>query len=277
MRLAKQDFLELLKKQLVRHIDLETAYAMVDEGAVWLDVRTQDEYERGSFEDSVNIPLAGLRDELSELVFNATYILCCDTGGRSGSAAFMLSHKGYDVYVLEGGIAAVSPEDLESAGMPLQQVAGNADEFEAGSDPARAEVIEFEAGRRDADPAGEAAAGPVSDGILQPAAEEAAGLADDSFGQDGLLAELQQEKDLLVAEIDHYRDTERRLTEQLDLLRAELGETGEKLGEFYARAKTDADEKQSLQAQYAELQDAFNEQQQVYESRLGETAGRLEE
>jgi CRP-like cAMP-binding protein len=131
MRLAKQDFLELLKKQLVRHIDLETAYAMVDEGAVWLDVRTLDEYERGSFEDSVNIPLAGLRDELSELVFNATYILCCDTGGRSGSAAFMLSHKGYDVYVLEGGIAAVSPEDLESAGMPLQQVAGNADEFEA--------------------------------------------------------------------------------------------------------------------------------------------------
>jgi formylglycine-generating enzyme required for sulfatase activity/chromosome segregation ATPase len=99
----------------------------------------------------------------------------------------------------------------------------------------------------------------------------------DSLEQDGVLAELQQEKDLLVAEIDHYRDTERRLTEQLDLLRAELGETGEKLGEFYARAKTDADEKQSLQAQYAELQDAFNEQQQVYESRLGETAARLEE
>jgi CRP-like cAMP-binding protein len=181
MRLAKQDFLELLKKQLVRHIDLETAYAMVDEGAVWLDVRTLDEYERGSFEDSVNIPLAGLREELSELVFNATYILCCDTGGRSGSAAFMLSHKGYDVYVLEGGIAALVPEELASAGMPLQQVAGNDAVSEAGSGRACAEVIGFEAGRRDTDPASETAASPVPDGTLQPATEDAAAGFDTPF------------------------------------------------------------------------------------------------
>jgi formylglycine-generating enzyme required for sulfatase activity/CRP-like cAMP-binding protein/chromosome segregation ATPase len=277
MRLAKQDFLELLKKQLVRHIDLETAYVMVDEGAVWLDVRTLDEYERGSFEDSVNIPLAGLREELSELVFNATYILCCDTGGRSGSAAFMLSHKGYDVYVLEGGIAALAPEELASAGMPLQQVAGNNDVSDAGSGQASAEVIEFEAGRRDTDSVTESAASPVPGGTLPSAAEEAAAKDNASFAQDALLAELQQEKSLLVAEIDRYRDTERRLTEQLDLLRAELGETGEKLGEFYAQAKTHADEKKSLQEQYAGLQDEFNEQQQAYESRLDETTVRLAE
>ena len=277
MRLAKQDFLELLKKQLVRHIDLETASAMVDEGAVWLDVRTPDEYERGSFEDSVNIPLAGLREELSELVFNATYILCCDTGGRSGSAAFMLSHKGYDVYVLEGGVAALAPDELASAGIPLQQVSGNNEVSEAGSDQASAEVIEFEVGRRGSDSTGEIAEDPVQDGRLQPSAEVAAGVDDTSFEQDGLLAELQQEKNLLVAEIDSYRDTEKRLTEQLDLLRAELGEAGEKLGEFYAQAKTDTDEKRSLQEQYAELQVAFNEQQQVYESKLDETTARLEE
>jgi len=122
MRLAKQDFVELLKKQLVRHIDRKTALAMVEEGAVWLDVRTSDEYDRGCFEDSVNIPLADLREEMSELVFNATYILCCDTGGRSGSAAFMLSHRGFDVYVLDGGIAALTPDDLRAAGMPLQHI-----------------------------------------------------------------------------------------------------------------------------------------------------------
>ena len=154
MRLAKQDFVELLKKQLVKHIDRKTAYTMVEEGAVWLDVRTPDEYERGSFEDSVNIPLADLRGELSELVFNATYILYCDTGGRSGAAAFMLSHKGFDVYVLEGGIATLTPDDLEAAGMPLQHTGRN-EVSEAGSGHAEAEVIKFEAGRRDPVPAGD--------------------------------------------------------------------------------------------------------------------------
>jgi len=259
MRLAKQDFVELLKKQLVRHIDRKTAYAMVDEGAVWLDVRTPDEYERGSFEDGVNIPLADLRDELSELVFNATYILCCDTGGRSGSAAFMLSHKGFDVYVLEGGIAAMTPEDLEAAGMPLQHT-GRSEVSETGSDHAGAEVIQLETGRRDTLPA--------------DMGDEQVGL---SPLQDRLLAELQQEKTSLVAEIESYRNTEQRLTEQLDLLRAELGETGEKLGVLYSQAKTDAEEKQLLRDQYAALQEEFNELQRTYESKRDETARRIDE
>ena len=69
MRLAKKDFVELLKNQLVKRVDYEQAAAMVDDGAVWVDVRTQDEYEHGAFEDSVNIPLFCLRDELSELEY----------------------------------------------------------------------------------------------------------------------------------------------------------------------------------------------------------------
>ena len=99
MRLAKKDFVELLKNQLLKRVEYEQAAAMVDEGAVWVDVRTADEYENGAFEDSVNIPLFRLRDELSELVFNSKYIICCDTGRRSELAAFLLSHKGFDVYL----------------------------------------------------------------------------------------------------------------------------------------------------------------------------------
>jgi len=105
MRLAKEDFIELLKNQLVQRVDYKQAAAMVED-AVWVDVRTADEYESGSFEDSVNMPLSNLRNEMSELVFNTKYIICCDTGRRSESAGFLLSHKGFDVYVLEGGIPA---------------------------------------------------------------------------------------------------------------------------------------------------------------------------
>ena len=104
MRLSSNDFLDLLKNQLVKHVEYEQALAMVDEDAVWVDVRTKDEYESGSFEDSVNLPLSDLRNEIAELVFNTKYIVCCDTGKRSELAGFLLSHKGFDVYVLEGGI-----------------------------------------------------------------------------------------------------------------------------------------------------------------------------
>lgn len=33
------------------------------------------------------------------------YVVCCDTGRRSAAAAFILVEKGFDAYVLRGGIA----------------------------------------------------------------------------------------------------------------------------------------------------------------------------
>ncbi|HYQ72888.1 MAG TPA: SUMF1/EgtB/PvdO family nonheme iron enzyme [Gammaproteobacteria bacterium] len=269
MRLAKQDFVELLKKQLVKHIDRNTAHAMVEEGAVWLDVRTPDEHARGSFDDSVNIPLSSLRDEMSELVFNATYILYCDTGGRSGSAAFMLSHTGFDVYVLEGGTAALTAEELDSAGMSLQHGAVDR-ESESAAESAEADIISLETARR--------APGAGENDIHETAA---AGMDEGNSGvtpeQEQLRAELQHEKAALLAEIENYRDTEQRLTEQLELLRAELGESGEKLGVLYAQAKSDAEEKQTLREQYDALREELNEQQQVHKAKQDETSRRIDD
>jgi len=119
MRLAKEEFIELLKNQLVTRVDYQQAAVMVDEGAVWVDVRTVDEYECGSFEDSVNMPLSNLRDEMYELVFNTSYIICCDTGRRSESAGFLLSHKGFDVYVLEGGLPAADVTDTDAGSQTI--------------------------------------------------------------------------------------------------------------------------------------------------------------
>ncbi len=137
MRLAKEDFVDLLQKPLVRRVGYEQALGMVDEGAVWLDVRSPGEYENSAFEDSANIPLAELRGEMPELVYNAKYIICCDTGRRSASAAFILSHKGFEVYVLDGGMnglpleaagdAAPQPEADAVAGVPPVAAAGVVD------------------------------------------------------------------------------------------------------------------------------------------------------
>jgi len=112
MRLAKKDFLELMVKPLVKYIDYGRAAKMVEEGAVWLDVRTPGEYAHYSLDDSVNVPLADLREEFPEMISDANYVICCDTGRRSTSAAFLLSHRGLKVYLLEGGLNAVPPEVL---------------------------------------------------------------------------------------------------------------------------------------------------------------------
>jgi len=133
MRLAKQDFIELLQKPLVRYVDYEAAVQMVDAGAVWVDVRTAEEYDSGAIEDSVNIPLSSVRREMHDLVFNVPYMLCCDTGQRSTSAAFILSHKGFDVYVLEDGLPAIpenTPHHLPESSPEAPEVATGADGLE---------------------------------------------------------------------------------------------------------------------------------------------------
>jgi len=278
MQLAKADFNELLKKQLVKHIDCETACAMVEEGAVWLDVRTPDEYDRGSIEDSVNVPLASLRGELSELVFNATYILCCDTGGRSGSAAFMLSHKGFDVYVLEGGMSGLSMEQLEMVGMPVpQQAEGHGGT--TGVDHPEAEVIEFHSSECSPDDGGmeDGEPGDGEDGEKLSSPEPAAVYRTDESGRHNPDAGLEHEKNVLLAQLEEYRGTVSRQAEQLELLRGELGESGEKLGELYSRSKADTEEKALLRQQYAALQEEFSQQRRADAGKLEEASARIDE
>ena len=139
MRLGKKDFVELLQKPLVKSISYEEAATMVDEGAVWIDVRSAEEYECNAFEDSVNIPLTELRDQIPELVFNAKYIICCDTGHRSISAAFVLSHKGFEAYVLNGGLNGL----LSGADARPQHGSSNSSRLAVNDNRQSAEIIAF--------------------------------------------------------------------------------------------------------------------------------------
>jgi rhodanese-related sulfurtransferase len=34
------------------------------------------------------------------------YVIYCDSGARSSSAAFLMSERGFDVFLLEGGLTA---------------------------------------------------------------------------------------------------------------------------------------------------------------------------
>lgn len=107
MRLAKDDFRQLLNDPLARKMSFADAEKMVASGkAKWLDVRLPSEHQNYSLPGSINVPLYMLRMKLNTLDLKMAYIACCDTGRRSSVAVFVLTQKGYEAYVLDKGIPA---------------------------------------------------------------------------------------------------------------------------------------------------------------------------
>jgi CRP-like cAMP-binding protein len=117
MRLAKSDFIELLNAPLLQWVGYQQACELVaKQGAQWLDARLPSEHEHSRITGSINIPLIFLRMKAASLDAGRRYIAYCDTGRRSSAAAYLLAERGFDILVLEGGLASVPPEALETAG-----------------------------------------------------------------------------------------------------------------------------------------------------------------
>lgn len=104
-RLSKSDFRALLNEPLARKVRFAEAKSAVDRGdAKWLDVRMPTEVAAAPIAGAINIPLFMLRMKLNLLDPNGRYIAFCDSGRRSSVAVFVLSQKGYDVSMLDGGL-----------------------------------------------------------------------------------------------------------------------------------------------------------------------------
>lgn len=104
MRLSKEDFNALLKEPMLNWLGFEEAQEKVAHGARFLDVRLESEHANNGLPGSLNIPLFMLRLKTDSLDPKVPYILCCDTGRRSSAAAFLLSERGFQTFVLKGGI-----------------------------------------------------------------------------------------------------------------------------------------------------------------------------
>ncbi len=107
MRLNKQDFRELMNEPILQWVTSEQAQELVKRGGRWLDVRLPSEFQNLAIEDATNIPLYFIRLKLSTLDKERPYIVYCDTGRRSSAAAFILVERGYDAYVLKGGLSTM--------------------------------------------------------------------------------------------------------------------------------------------------------------------------
>jgi rhodanese-related sulfurtransferase len=78
---------------------------VLEKGARWLDVRLPSEHQNLAIEGALNVPLYLIRLKLSTLDRNRPYIVYCDTGRRSSAAAYILVERGFEAYVLRGGLS----------------------------------------------------------------------------------------------------------------------------------------------------------------------------
>ena len=77
--------------------------ALKKAGAIVLDVRTKAEYNSGHIDNSINIPVGDLGNNLSKFKDKDQPIICCCASGmRSGQAKRLLQSNGYTA-VYNGG------------------------------------------------------------------------------------------------------------------------------------------------------------------------------
>ncbi len=104
MRLGKDDFRKLLNEPMLDWVDTAAAEKVIQEGGQWLDVRLPSEFEAYHNEGAINVPLYFIRLKLKTLDASVKYVVCCDTGRRSSAGAFILNERGFQTYVLKGGL-----------------------------------------------------------------------------------------------------------------------------------------------------------------------------
>ena len=73
----------------------EAIRALVEQGAMVLDVRTPGEFSQGHAPGSRNIPLDRLSGQLKALNRSKPILVCCASGARSAAAKAILDKAGF--------------------------------------------------------------------------------------------------------------------------------------------------------------------------------------
>ena len=93
------------------------AYVKYQQGAFFLDVRSQEEWDQFHLKGSTLIPLDELPDRLSELPKDKDIVVVCKSGHRSESGAAILQKAGFtQVSCLSGGLLA-----WQEANYPIEE------------------------------------------------------------------------------------------------------------------------------------------------------------
>lgn len=95
--------------------EFNASFAIPDSNTVILDVRTDQEYEAGAIPNSVqlNFMNSDFKNQVSQFDPDKTYIVYCQSGGRSSAASKIMSQElGFEnVKNLEGGYSTWSKSE----------------------------------------------------------------------------------------------------------------------------------------------------------------------
>ena len=87
-----------------QNVNVEEALALVDAGALLLDVREDAEWEAGHAAQALHVSLSEVPDHLEELPRDRVVVCVCRSGARSARAANYLIEQGLQAVNLEGGM-----------------------------------------------------------------------------------------------------------------------------------------------------------------------------
>ncbi len=116
LRLSKEHFLQLIHNPLLDQLSMQEAQRKVEEGAIWLDLRSSEQYDESHLPGAISSPFESLRYQAASLAPDRHYILCSNSGGRAMAGAFLLVERGFDVSVLRGGLRQQSLEAANTDG-----------------------------------------------------------------------------------------------------------------------------------------------------------------
>jgi rhodanese-related sulfurtransferase len=91
---------------VVAQTDVAGLPAEFGPGTVLLDVREDDEWQRGHATDARHIPMGEVPGRLNEIDPQATLYVICKAGGRSQKVAQFLAGNGYAPVNVSGGMLA---------------------------------------------------------------------------------------------------------------------------------------------------------------------------
>lgn len=95
---------ENLKNKLVEQFHIEDIESLKkDKNNLFIDVRSEDEYQNGHIDGAINIPLDELRNHLNEIDKNKMLCINCQSALRSYIACRILSQYGFKCKHLSGG------------------------------------------------------------------------------------------------------------------------------------------------------------------------------
>lgn len=116
LRLSKQNFVDLIREpvtKLNKPFGYQHAKDVVAAGALWVDVREVEDFERGHLPGAINLPFSLLRFQAESLNHATDYVLCCQDGRTSHAAAYLLTEMGFKARVLDKGLQMVPAGEFD--------------------------------------------------------------------------------------------------------------------------------------------------------------------